>query len=548
MNLFMKFTSITKYSALGLLFLASCTKLDEENVLYDKVLGANFNKTDEELVASLGSAYTNLYGTFGNADNIMPLQEVTSDEIVVPTRGPDWGDGGHWVRLKTHTYNADDPRPLNTWNFLFKGVNTCNRLIALFTPLGTDVSKKYISELQALRAIYYYWLLDLFGNVPISTDFNNTTPPANNTRQEVYNFVEKELLENAPNLQKTGPTDESTYGRVNYYTAYATLAKLYLNAKVYTGTPQWDKAIAACDTIINSGKYVLAPNYNDNFKKDNKGSLEFIWVIPYDGIKATGFTYPLITLHMAQQSVYNMGLQPWNGFASVQEFYQSYIDTVVNPGPVDTVIGLDPKGTPIRGTKDKRLSNFIVGPQYQANGIARLTDDAADATDPDGKPLTFTPYINELAPNAWRQSGARIGKWEIYKGNTGNLSNQYAIFRYADILLTKAEANAWNTGNWSDPITLAIVNQIRTQHGGVDPFAILTADQFLAERGREMFAEATRRQDMLRFGKYNSAFRFHTADAADNLGPAGINHLNIFPIPNTQINANKNLKQNPGYN
>src|SRR5947207_9078069 len=115
MNLFMKFTSITKYSALGLLLLASCTKLDEDSVLYDKVVGTNFNKTDAELIASLGSAYTNLYGTFGNADNIMPLQEVTSDEIVVPTRGPDWGDGGHWVRLKTHTYNADDPRPLNSW-------------------------------------------------------------------------------------------------------------------------------------------------------------------------------------------------------------------------------------------------------------------------------------------------------------------------------------------------------------------------------------------------------------------------------------------------
>src|SRR5439155_8654700 len=129
---------------------------------------------------------------------------------------------------------------------------------------------------------------DLFGNVPISTDFTNTTPPAKNTRQEVYNFVEKELLDNIPNLQKTGPNDDATYGRVNYYTAYATLAKLYLNAKVYTGTAQWVKAIAACDTIINSGKYALAPNYNDNFKKENKGSLEFIWVIPYDGIKATG--------------------------------------------------------------------------------------------------------------------------------------------------------------------------------------------------------------------------------------------------------------------
>lgn len=531
----------------GFVVAASCTKLDETEQLFDTVTSETFYRTDAELVSAVGAAYTNLYGSFGNADNIMPLQEVTSDEIVVPTRGADWGDGGHWVRLKRHTYKADDPRPTTTWEFLYKGVNTCNRLLATLEPLGTDASKTYIAELKALRAIYYYWLLDLYGNVPLSTDFTSTTPPATSTRQQVYDFVEKELLDNIPSLQKTGPNDETTYGRVNYYTAYAALAKLYLNAQVYTGTAQWDKAIAACDEIINSGKYALAPNYNDNFKKDNKGSTEFIWVIPYDDIQATGFTVALITLHPAQQAVYNMGLQPWNGFATVQEFYQSYIDPQQNPGPQGTVVGLDPSGTPTTGTTDKRLSNFIVGPQYQADGVTPLQDAAADATDPNGPPMVFTPYVNELEPNAWRQAGARIGKWEIYKGNTGNLSNDYAIFRYADILLTKAELLCRKAGNWNDATALAIINQIRTQHGGVDAFTSLDEDKFLAERGREMFAEATRRQDLIRFGRYNNAFRFHPADPADNLGPNGINHLNVFPIPATQINANKNLQQNPGY-
>lgn len=543
----MKF-SIVKYTAAAVLVLSvSCTNLDEKEVLYDQVTQDDFFTTDAEYLAALGAAYTNLYGTFGNADNIMPLQEVTSDEIVVPTRGADWGDGGHWVRLKTHTYNPDDPRPLNSWNVLYAGVNTCNRVLSIFEPLGTDQSKIYIAELKALRAVYYYWLLDLFGNVPLSIDFSQAEPPANNTRQEVYDFVEKELLENIPSLPETGPNDASTYGRVNYYTAYAVLAKLYLNAQVYTGTPQWDKAIAACDEVINSGKFALMANYSDNFKKENKGSTEFIWAIPYDDIKATGFTIPLITLNPAQQAVYNLGLQPWNGFASVQEFYQSYIDPSQNPGPQGTVVGLDPEGTPTTGTLDKRLSNFIVGPQYQADGISPLIDGAADATDPDGPAIVFTPYVNELEPAAWRQAGARIGKWEIYKGGTGNLSNDYCIFRYADILLTKAEALCRKSNNWNDPIALALINQIRTLHGGVDVYTSMTADKFLAERGREMFAEATRRQDMIRFGNYNSEFRFHAQDPADNLGPNGINHLNVFPIPATQINANQNLKQNPGY-
>lgn len=543
----MKNTYLASYLMAGLLLIASCTDLDEDELLYDTVTADNFYQTDRELLSAVGAAYANLFGTFGSADNIMPLYEVTTDEMVVPTRGADWGDGGHWVRLQTHTYNAQDPRPLTTWNRLYAGVNACNRLLATLEPVGTEQADAYIAELKALRAIYYYWLLDLFGNVPLSVNFTDTEPPANSSRTEVYNFVEQELLENAPALAKTGPTDESTYGRVNYYTAYAALAKLYLNAEVYTGTPQWDKAISACDEIINSGLYSLMPDYRDNFTENNKGSTEFIWVIPYDEINATGHTIPHITLHMASQNTYQMTAQPWNGFASIQEFYESYIDPAQNPGPQGTVVGTDEVGTPITGTLDERLSNFIVGPQFQADGVTPLLDGGADPDDPDGPQINFTPYINELQPRAWRQTGARIGKWEIYQGNNGQLNNDYAIFRFADILLMKAEAIARKTGNWNDPITLAITNQIREEHGGVDPFTELDADKFLAERGREMFAESQRRTDLIRFGKYNDAWRFHPADPVDNLGPNGINHLNIFPIPEAQINANPNLDQNPGY-
>jgi hypothetical protein len=183
-------------------------------------------------------------------------------------------------------------------------------------------------------------------------------------------------------------------------------------------------------------------------------------------------------------------------------------------------------------------ANFVVGPQFSSSG-QRLQDDGADATDPDGKPFTFTPYINELEPGAWRQSGARISKWQFYLGMTESLDNDFAIFRYADILLTKAEATARKANNWNDATTLAVVNQIRTQHGGVTAFATLTPTTFLAERSREMFGEAWKRQDMIRFGTFNNAFQFHSADADK--------HVNIFPIPSTQIDANKNLKQNPGY-
>ncbi len=529
---------ITKCSlAVGLLVFGSCTKLDEKELLFDTVTSDNFYRTDAELASAVGAAYSPLFGIGGN-NNVFPLGEVTSDEMVVPTRGADWGDGGHWVRLKLHTYKKDDPIPGNGWNFGFSGVTTCNKLLAALAKSTSPKAASYVSELKALRAIYYLWLLDWFGNVPITTDFTNVEPPANNTRAEVYAFIEKELLDNVATLAKSGPGDGPTYGRVTYYTVYAALTKLYLNAQVYTGTAQWDKAIAAADVIINSGKFSLTGNYIENFVKDNQNSTEFIWAVPYDQIKAGGFNLNMMTLSYLSQATYNINAQPWNGFATVQEFYQSYIDPVQNPGPQGTVVGIAPNGATTTGTLDKRLTNFLVGPQFASNGT-RLSDGGADLTDPDGPPLTYTPYINELEPNAWRQSGARVGKWQFYSGMTNNLSNDYAVFRYADILLMKAELVARKNANWSDPVTLAIINQIRTKHGGVDPLPSLTAASFLAERGREMFAECWKRQDMIRFGTYNSAFRFHPADAST--------HVNLFPIPESQLNANKNLKQNPGY-
>jgi hypothetical protein len=280
-------------------------------------------------------------------------------------------------------------------------------------------------------------------------------------------------------------------------------------------------------------------NYRDNFRKENKGTSEAIWVIPYDEIQARGFQLPHMTLHMGSQDTYQMGGQPWNGWATTAEFYNSYIDPAQNPGPQATVTGLDPKGTATTGTADRRLANFITGPQFRADGVTPLLDGAADATDPDGPQIVFTPYINELLPGAWRQSGARVGKYEFYKGMTGQLSNDWILFRYADLLLTKAEALARKATNWNDATAMALVNQIRTVHGGVTAYNTMDANTFLAERGREMFFEATRRQDMIRFGTYNRAFQFHAADASP--------HVNLFPIPESVINSNKNLKQNPGY-
>jgi len=246
-----------------------------------------------------------------------------------------------------------------------------------------------------------------------------------------------------------------------------------------------------------------------------------------------------MTLHYASQGVFNLTSQPWNGYSTVEEFYNSYVDPTDNPGPQgDVWLGdcTDGNGNLqlSTGTQDSRLSNFVVGPQFNSNGT-RATDPGADASDPDGAPLTFTPEINEIFPNGWRQGGARIGKYEYEIGGTPNMSNDFVIFRYADILLARAEA-LWQLSN-SSTEALGIVNDIRSR-AGVDDFTSLTPEKLLAERGREMFAEMTRRQDLIRFGKFNDTWWEKNASDAK---------YKLFPIPKAARDVNPGLTQNPGY-
>jgi hypothetical protein len=246
-----------------------------------------------------------------------------------------------------------------------------------------------------------------------------------------------------------------------------------------------------------------------------------------------------MTLSVASTPTLNLTFQPWNGYQTVEEFYNSYIDPVKNPGPQGPVWkgltkDLDQDGVSDDiGTQDLRLSNFIVGPQYNQDGT-RTLDGGFEPSDFDGAPVTFTPQLNEIFPQGLRQAGARIGKYEFEVGSTENMSNDFVIFRLADIMLTLAEAKH-RLGE--TPEALIIVNTIR-ERAGVDPFPALTDELLYAERGREMYAEMTRRQDQIRFGKWDDAWWEKEVSAP---------HYQLFPIPTPQIDANENLVQNPGY-
>lgn len=545
----MKKTILRKIGMIGIgvtFFTFSCTNLDEE--LFDQVTADNFFLTDQELIAGLGAAYSS-FGGLGNHSNLWSTNELVSDELIITTKGGDWFDGGVLQQLHLHTFTPDNGFFNNTWSMLYGGVNTANRLIYQFEQLkaqGNTSADAYIAELRGVRALWYYWIMDGFGRGPLVTDFTDTEAKGASSRQELYDFIESELTDVIPVL----PTakDASTYGRMTRWVALTIRAKLYLNAQVYTGTPQWQKAADDANTIISAGIFNLSPSYRENFVINNGGSTETIFAYPYDKVFNGGFNWPMMTLHYASQTVYNFTAQPWNGYSVVEEFYNSYSNPVTNPGPQGPVwLGLavdaNDDGVPdTQGTLDDRLSNFLVGPQYKPDGTKAIDPafegETSPQPDPDGTELNFTPRINEIGPNAWRQGGARIGKYQYEVGGTENMSNDFIVFRYADVLLIRAEA-LWRLNSGSAE-ALTLVNQVRTR-AKVDPFVTLTADNLLAERGREMFAEMTRRQDLIRFGKFAEAWGFKPAKASS------ATTYSVFPIPKQQLDANSLLTQNPGY-
>ena len=308
------------------------------------------------------------------------------------------------------------------------------------------------------------------------------------------------------------------------------MAKLYLNAEIYTGVSRYQEAYDAADYIITNGPYVLCedgcsvPNlgrrpttddpenlegYAAVFGANNENNPEIIWSVAFDEVTGGGMNFALMTLHYSSQFSWNLESQPWNGYVALEEFYNSY------------------------DANDKRkANNFIVGVQLDYGGSTIV-----DYSDPEDPVLNYTPFVNELEPNAQRDGGARLGKFSFKQFGRNEMSNDYPIVRLGDMYLIRGEAAARESGAWADG--LSDVNVIR-ERAGLTALTSLDADEFLAERGREMFMEASRRRDLIRFGKYGDAWWEKPGGQAD--------YLEIMPIPFEQITASDgSLTQNTGY-
>ena len=501
--------NIKTYIAIAAAVFASvaCTNLDEE--LFNIIAQEDFGKTPEEMDALIAPAYSSMCEY---VDGYYWYDLVTCDDFIIPSRGYDWNHGGVFRRIHEHDFKASDADSYyNFWRF--GAVTNINKVIDMIEKTEVEIAgrERVIAELRGLRAWWYFFMLDRIGNVPIVTKYGEEIPTNEGvTRKDVYDFIVTELEEIVEDLNED--VSSATYTKFTKWVGYTLLAKLYINAEVYTGTPDYENALRCCNEVITRGGYMLEPDNNDNFLVEPEDSRENIFVIPYDYEHFKCYFIPYqMSWHYNHQSTYDVNFDGgmWNGPCFTESFMKSY----------------DPA--------DKRLSWFLYGQQYDKTG--------KPLKDRKGNMLDITFEIADYA-NANECEGARIFKWEVEKGSYNHLNNDFAVFRYVDVLLMKAECLL---RDGDEPGARAIVNQCRARnfvtYDDTKKITDLTLDELLAERGRELVCEGWRRNDLIRFGKFMGTFDFKTTNDSED------KHTLLYPIAQSVIDANPQIVQNPGY-
>jgi hypothetical protein len=492
-------------------FVQGCTDLTE--IPTSSIAPENFYKNEEEVLGGLASVYAQLR-QITNA--YYDVSEVSSDEIIVPTRGTDWYDGGKWLDLDRQTWGPNSPIGLQdvngAWSALFGGVARANVALAAVGAVTIPNKEVVQAELRTLRALYYYLLQDLFGGLPI-VETTEIMPREKNTRAEVFAFIESELNATRAVLPVSWPSD--MHGRMTRGAADAILASLYLNARVFSGevtatglTPgaaKWQEAVDASDRIINSGQYSLAANWRSIFAHDNHLSPEVILPVKFKNEAGLGLNFLMRALHYTQYTP-----SPWNGFATIAETYLAF----------------DPQ--------DQRRQIFLEGRQFNLETGAPVNDNQ-------GNPLVFTLDIGN-PDNTFDYNGVRIVKWPLDPNHVQqDAGNDFGHFRLGEIYLIKAEALN-ELGRTVEAI--ALVNQIRARAFAIpEPISLATTqaqfrDVILRERLFELTAESKRRQDLIRHDKFHLPWFNKTLKERYRI---------LMPIPQTQIETNPLLAQNPGY-
>lgn len=478
-------------------------------------------------------------GLQGTCRGIYDYNTLTTDEAIIPIRGGNWYDGGLWENMYNHTWTATDTDLYNVWKYLYKVIVLSTKsleTIEKHKALLTEQQRvDYAAEVRAVRAMYYYYAMDMFGRIPIlQSSTQKTADIRQSNRSDVFWYVVKELQDVAPLLANEHSNLQGNYyGRMTRPVAWFLLAKLSLNAEVYTDDDwtdssrpdgktimfdiegnkknAWQTCVHYCDLITAAG-YTLEADYTKNFAVHNEGSTENIFTIPLDKILYLNeFHYLFRSRHYAHGGAYSGASE--NGTCATLH-----------------TMAVNGFGTE---TPDARLDmNFYTG-KVEVDGKYVMLDD--------GTPLEYKPLAvekNLTASPYLETAGARMKKYEVDRTaySDGRMpDNDIVLYRYADVLLMKSEAKVRNGESGDEEM-----NAVRSRVGM--PSLSATLDNLLNERLLELVWEGWRRQDMIRFGTYGKQYDIHTPSEADKKG-----YTTVFPIPEKAHELNPNLKQNPGY-
>lgn len=510
------------------------------------------------------------------------IQSLSTDEAILPARGGNWYDPANgYNNLHLHNWNSSNGWTNTTWSWLSRVIGAANQSMSILTATEPDsiaTKKSSLAELKIVRDVAYFMMMDLYGNIPIDTVYGDYTPHTNVPRPQVFNFIESDIKSALPDLSRAAGT--LMYGRANKYTAYALLAKMYLNAAYYTGTARYDDCVWACDSVINAGggsQYGLESKntYLQMFAPTNgPAQKEFIFAIPYD---PTAGVYPG-TNGYNYRARYDLNRNLGMKYGYAGSTPGTNIDPVINQTTGGGLINSKPSGPEstlssyynayFYDPNDARYNQWLVGPQFNKDGTPLMvkttrggsqgydaTYTGADANATYVYQLNLTPEVYyRTDPNsganpalfdlgnddiAWNMGIRNIKILADYTNSANrNQNNDAPVFRYSDILLMKAEAILRGAAATQGQSALSLVNQLRAQRTTAAAWTDVNLDSVYNERCREFTWETWHRNDMIRFGKYEGTWGFKT--------DADPNHR-IFPIPSTALGLNPALKQNPGY-
>jgi hypothetical protein len=540
--------------------LSSCHKVDvTPNSLYTEDV---FPKTEAQFQSVIGPVYTNLRGHF--PQTYFFVTELATDASVLPAFGGNWYDGAGYLNMHLHAWTKDQGWVTTAWNDATGMVGTCNQTMYILGKAEEgNVKNTSLAEVRTMRAYAFWELMDLFGGVPLDTVYPSPGTQARASRQEVFNYVESELKAAIPYLKTDVNT--STYGKPTRYFAYSLLARMYLNAQEYIGASKYNECIAACDSVISSGKYSIEPrnSYLQMFYPTNGPTTqkEFIYAIPYDASTSAGWMF---------YSRYDLNRNLGMKYKYAGSTVGGNVDPIVNFTAGNGLAHSKPSGPRLTlssylnyflsDNNDIRLKQWLYGPQYWDNGnpiMVRTTKKGYDQfyTGADGGDA-YTYHLNidtavVLRQNfalfdcgndeiAWNQGARNIKFYPDGGSTTRNQNNDVPVFRYSEIILTKAEAILRGGTPTQGHTTLSLVNALREQRTTTAAWSTVSLQNIYEERCREFAWECLHRTDMIRFGKFE--------DTYGRLGKTNKDtYRRLYPIPTAAINTNGKLTQNPGY-